>query len=260
MNGVKLWGIEVTEIPMAASQGGWSEAAGRSDDARWLEDAQERDLIAEARRDRAAFAALYRRHYAAIAGYVHRRVGDVHATEDLVAEAFLAAMRSIGGYRSRGVPFRAWLYRIATNVVNRWAKTRRRQLRRERSLTLLLSDVGTVAEDDEARRSGNVERWALVAPGDPAAIAVNAAAAGFPKDGCERIGAALKQAAANDTKIARRALLMLPPRQQAVVALHYLEGLPIEEVASIVGCRVGTVKSRLSRGREAMREMLERRR
>lgn len=257
---------------MAASRAGWSEGAepweraGWPKDARsseaagWSEDDLERDLIAEARRDRAAFAALYRRHYAAIAGYVHRRVGDVHATEDLVAEAFLAAMRSIGGYRSRGVPFRAWLYRIATNVVNRWAKSRRRQLRRECSLTVLVSDAGAEVDVEGARRNGSAEPWAIVAPGDPAAIAVNFGAAGFPDNRCERNGAAVQQAAANEAEIARRALQMLPPRQQAVVALHYLEGLPIEEVASIVGCRVGTVKSRLSRGREALREMLERRR
>lgn len=48
-------------------------------------------------------------------------------------------------------------------------------------------------------------------------------------------------------------LLGLPPRLQAVLSLHYLEGLSVEEVARVVGVRPGTVKSRLSRAREALR-------
>jgi RNA polymerase sigma-70 factor (ECF subfamily) len=55
---------------------------------------------------------------------------------------------------------------------------------------------------------------------------------------------------------ARRALLALPPKYQSVLALHYLEGMSVEEVALAVGCRMGTVKSRLSRGRQALRDIL----
>ncbi|MBK8267484.1 MAG: hypothetical protein IPK83_03945 [Planctomycetes bacterium] len=44
------------------------------------------------------------------------------------------------------------------------------------------------------------------------------------------------------------------------LALHYLEGLPIAEIAVSLGCREGTVKSRLARGRDALRERLEERR
>jgi len=176
-------------------------------EADWSEDGLERDLVVRARHDREAFAALYRRHYRAVAGYVYRRVGDAHVTEDLVAETFLAAMRSIGGYRSRGVPLRAWLYRIATNVVNRWAKRRRNVSRQE---------------DDAAKAAG----FSAIRGGEV------------------------------DAEMARRGLLRLPPNQQAVIALHYLEGLPLEDVAFVLGCRVGTVKSRLFRGREALREML----
>jgi RNA polymerase sigma-70 factor (ECF subfamily) len=58
---------------------------------------------------------------------------------------------------------------------------------------------------------------------------------------------------------AQAALLTLPPDQQAVISLHYLESLSLEEVAAVLGCRVGTVKSRLFRAREAMRAELKRR-
>lgn len=58
---------------------------------------------------------------------------------------------------------------------------------------------------------------------------------------------------------AQAALLALSPEHQAVISLHYLESLRLEEVADVVGCAVGTVKSRLARARDAMREELERR-
>ena len=54
----------------------------------------------------------------------------------------------------------------------------------------------------------------------------------------------------------RRALLALPAWQQSVLALHYLEELPVAEIARVLGCRVGTVKSRLARGREALARKL----
>jgi RNA polymerase sigma-70 factor, ECF subfamily len=63
-----------------------------------------------------------------------------------------------------------------------------------------------------------------------------------------------------DQEFARRALLTLPPKFQTVLSLHYLEGLDLKAVATVLGCRVGTVKSRLARAREALREALNRRR
>jgi RNA polymerase sigma-70 factor (ECF subfamily) len=58
---------------------------------------------------------------------------------------------------------------------------------------------------------------------------------------------------------AQAALLALAPEHQAVVSLHYLESMSVDDVAAVLGCRVGTVKSRLSRARDAMRQELERR-
>ena len=63
-----------------------------------------------------------------------------------------------------------------------------------------------------------------------------------------------------DQQHARRALLMLSPKHQAVLSLHYFEGLAVKQVAAVLGCRVGTVKSRLARGRQALRNELNRRR
>ena len=60
-----------------------------------------------------------------------------------------------------------------------------------------------------------------------------------------------------DEERVRCALASLPARYQAALVLHYLDGLPIAEVAALLGVRVGTVKSRLARGREALRRHLE---
>ncbi|MCK4873846.1 MAG: RNA polymerase sigma factor [Phycisphaerales bacterium] len=59
-----------------------------------------------------------------------------------------------------------------------------------------------------------------------------------------------------DSDEALVALLTLSPKHQAVLSLHYLEGLRVDEIATVVGCRDGTVKSRLARARDALREEL----
>lgn len=56
----------------------------------------------------------------------------------------------------------------------------------------------------------------------------------------------------------RLALLSLPARYQAILSLHYMEGMSIAEIAQVLNCASGTVKSRLARGREKMRQQIER--
>jgi RNA polymerase sigma-70 factor (ECF subfamily) len=166
-------------------------------------------LIERARRDPEAFAVLYRRYYDGIASYVFHRLGDPHTTEDVVSDVFLAAIGALRRFQYRGVPLKAWLYRIATNAVNRRLK---RNPRRPRETPL---------EEEPA------------------------------------IGAAADD---RDGEAARAAMLSLSPKFQTVLSLHYLEGMSVEEAASVIGCRVGTVKSRLSRARNALRQELLRRR
>lgn len=60
-----------------------------------------------------------------------------------------------------------------------------------------------------------------------------------------------------DRELARRAMLALSPNHQAVLCLHHVEGLSVQETAVVLGCRAGTVKSRLSRAREALRQGLK---
>ncbi|MCH9035090.1 MAG: RNA polymerase sigma factor [Planctomycetes bacterium] len=189
----------MTELQISISGVEWDTA-----------ESADRDLISRAGHDRGAFALLYRQHYEAIAGHVFRRTGDAHVTDDIVAETFLAAMRSISRFRFRGIPFRAWLFRIATNKVNRWARKRRRDAVK----SLESSGAVDAAASSATRESGH------------------------------------------EADRARKAMWTLLPKHQAVLSLHYLEGMSLQEVASVIGCRVGTVKSRLARGRDALRERL----
>lgn len=74
-------------------------------------------LVEAARHDRQAFGQLYDRHFDAIYHYVARRVGDDELAEDLTAAVWERALVAIERFELRGVPFVAWLYRIAGNVI-----------------------------------------------------------------------------------------------------------------------------------------------
>src|SRR5947209_17117191 len=78
---------------------------------------RERRLVEAARDDPVAFGALYEQHVDAIYAYALHRVRDGAVAEDVVAETFHRALENLGRYEWRGVPFSAWLYRIASNVI-----------------------------------------------------------------------------------------------------------------------------------------------
>lgn len=77
--------------------------------------------------DRDAFGQLYERYVERIFNYVYYRTGNLHDAEDLTARVFQRAMNHIRNYTDRGVPFSAWLYRIAHNLVANWHRDRSRK-------------------------------------------------------------------------------------------------------------------------------------
>ena len=81
------------------------------------EDAEERLLVAAAQKDPAKFADLYEVHFERIYAFVARRVGDRDKAEDLTSEIFHKALASLKTYEWRGLPFAAWLFRIAANAI-----------------------------------------------------------------------------------------------------------------------------------------------
>jgi RNA polymerase sigma-70 factor, ECF subfamily len=80
-------------------------------------DASEQALVEAAKKDPSSFAALYEAHFGRIYAFVAQRVRDRSVAEDLTAEVFRHALAAIGGFEWRGVPFAAWLYRIAANEI-----------------------------------------------------------------------------------------------------------------------------------------------
>ena len=77
--------------------------------------------------EREAFGLLYERYIDRIFNYVYYRTGNRHDAEDLTARVFQRAMNHINNYTDRGVPFSAWLYRIAHNLVANWHRDRSRR-------------------------------------------------------------------------------------------------------------------------------------
>jgi RNA polymerase sigma-70 factor (ECF subfamily) len=70
--------------------------------------------------DKEAFAVLYERYVRRIYSYVYYRTGNSSDAEDLTAKVFFKAYNHIGNYRYTGVPFSAWLFRIAHNLIANW--------------------------------------------------------------------------------------------------------------------------------------------
>lgn len=88
----------------------------------------ERDVLKKASEgDQEAFGVLYERYVERIFNYVYYRTGSVYDAEDLTARVFYRAFRHIQSYTDRGVPFSAWLYRIAHNLVANWYRDRSRR-------------------------------------------------------------------------------------------------------------------------------------
>lgn len=77
------------------------------------------ETVQEAVKDPKQFQILYDRYFSAIFNYVYRKIDDEEITADLTSQTFLKALKNLKKYKFKGVPFSAWLYRIASNEVNR---------------------------------------------------------------------------------------------------------------------------------------------
>ena len=118
----------------------------------WHEDSDSA-LLARIKEDPEAFGLLYERYVRRIYNYVYYRTGNHHDAEDLTARTFYRALKHVSRYVDRGVPFSAWLYRIAHNVVANWHRDRsRRQVISIDDLVMpvrSLDNPATVAEEKD---------------------------------------------------------------------------------------------------------------
>jgi len=170
--------------------------------------------------DLAAFNALVECYQRQVYNLCLRLLTSAEAAEDATQEAFIAAYRRIDSFR--GGNFRAWLLRIAANASYD-------ELRRQR------------------RRPAASLEAAMAAPRSAQA----ASTAASPEDEALRLELNVHL---------QDGLATLPADQRLAVILRDVHGLSYEELAEVMRCSVGTVKSRIARGRARMREYLTARR
>lgn len=165
-----------------------------------------------------AFNLLVARFQDGVFSLTYRMLGSSQAAEDTTQEAFVKAWQRIDTFR--GGSFRSWVFTIAANQAR--DELRRRARRPTRSL-------------DEAR--DDPDRPDLDPPGDEPS----------PEDEAER----------GEMRVAlEQALLTLPDDWREVVVLSDIHGLDYREIAEATGLALGTVKSRLSRARGRLREVI----
>jgi RNA polymerase sigma-70 factor, ECF subfamily len=177
------------------------------------------------RGEAAAFDSLVAERTGEIYGLLYRLTENAEEARDLTQETFLKAFQNISHFRG-DADLRTWIYRIAINQArNRWRWWRRRK----RDVTVSLD-----APDGPF--------------GQPLTARLQAAIDSDPE----------RQALAHEReRVLRAALQTLGRAYRETVILRDIEGFSYEEIAETLGISVGTVKSRLSRGREELRRKLE---
>jgi RNA polymerase sigma-70 factor (ECF subfamily) len=183
--------------------------------------ANEEQRLVEAgqRGDVEAFNQLVRLYESRVYNLCYRMLGDADAAADVTQDTFISAYRNLQKFR--GGVFRSWLLRIATNACYDALRARKRRP------TISL----------EAAREGDDDGPSFDIP-DPSES---------PDDSALRreLAAAIQ-----------RGIAELPEEQRVVVILSDLQGLAYEEIALVTNTNLGTVKSRLSRGRARLRDVL----
>ncbi|MBI2867316.1 MAG: sigma-70 family RNA polymerase sigma factor [Chloroflexi bacterium] len=178
----------------------------------------EAELIERSQRsDLAAFNTLVEAYQGQVFHFTLRMLSRPEAAEDATQESFFNAYRNIRSFR--GGNFRVWLLRIASNVCHDYYRSKGRQ--KAESLDALL--------DDPARQ-----------PNLPSPAAT-------PEEQALR----QEMASAIATGLAR-----LPEEQRLAVVLVDVQGFSYEEAAEVMNTALGTVKSRINRGRAALRDYL----
>lgn len=158
-------------------------------------------------------------HYQSITYNVaHRILNDPDAAADATQDAFLSAYRALDSFR--GGSFKAWILRIVTNAC--YDQLRRKKRRPTSSLDALL--VGPGAHEAFVDHAENPEAYAMR----------------------QDLG-----------RVIQAGLQTLPEDQRTTLVLADMEGLHYKEIAEITGVELGTVKSRLSRGRAKLRDFLQ---
>jgi RNA polymerase sigma-70 factor, ECF subfamily len=169
--------------------------------------------------DRRAFDLLFSRYQHKIHGLVARYVRGSDEIDDVVQEAFIKAYRALPRFRGESA-FYTWLYRIAINTAKNYLVARSR---RPPDVDVDASDAEHLDGSEAMRQTENPE-------------------SNLARDELER--------AINN------AIRSLPDDLRSAVTLREFDGLSYEQIAQIMDCPVGTVRSRIFRAREAIDERI----
>lgn len=116
-------------------------------------------LVEAAKKNSRRFGVLYERYYEQIFLFVFKRVSNEEASADVTSQVFLKAITNLHKYQFKGVPFSAWLYRIAINEVNQHF----RETRNQRSISLESANLAEMMEEVEVNHSDENIRLLLAA-------------------------------------------------------------------------------------------------
>jgi RNA polymerase sigma-70 factor (ECF subfamily) len=175
----------------------------------------DQQLVVRAQRgDSRAFDLLVLKYQGRIATLVARFVSDAAEVEDVTQEAFIKAFRALPKFRGDSA-FYTWLYRIASNAAKNYLVARGRRP----ATTADVQDAEYFEEGDALREIETPENAYF---GGELAQAVQAALEGLPEE------------------------------LRAALSLREFDGLSYEEIADVMGCPVGTVRSRIFRAREVV--------
>ena len=170
--------------------------------------------------DKTAFDLLARKYQHKIAKLISRYVRDRAEVEDVTQEALIKAYRAIGGFRGESA-FYTWLYRIAVNTAKNYLES---QGRRPPGSDVEIDGAELIESGDGLRDNATPERQMLR---DEIATTVH------------------------------RVLEHLPADLRTAITLREIEGMSYEEIAAVMDCPIGTVRSRIFRAREAIDQELQ---
>ena len=175
----------------------------------------DQQLVQRAQRgDLRAFDLLVLKYQARIAALISRYVSDAGEVEDVTQEAFIKAYRALGQFRGDSA-FYTWLYRIAANAAKNHLVAKGRR-----------PGAYATVEDAEGCDEGGL----LSESASPEALAMGGELA----------------------EVVESALKALPDELKAALMLREFDGLSYDDIADVLGCPVGTVRSRIFRAREGI--------
>lgn len=166
--------------------------------------------------DREAFGLLVAKYQRRLLRLVSRFVRDAAEAEDVTQDAFVKAYRALPNFRGESA-FYTWLYRIGVNTAKNWLVANGRRMP---TVTDVTDEDGEVIEDGGLLRDDETPEQVLLS---------------------KQIGATVN--AAMDA---------LPEDLRTAISLREIEGLSYEEIAQVMDCPIGTVRSRIFRARDAI--------